>query len=176
MRRTRRFFDHLHAKMNDIERAFGGKLSWQRLDARRGCSIAHTISSGGYRSEESTWPEIQDAMIDSMIRLEAAMRPHVLAMKQEYAEPPAPVDHVGEARCGVDSGGEPPATLNRKTGSIQSLRSCGAVPAVFSTSIAVVLHCLLRASIWISGQRASAVMFRPGGLARRKLSTGRAGS
>ncbi len=78
-------FDHLHAKMNDIERAFGGKLSWQRLDARRGCSIAHTISSGGYRSEESTWPEIQDAMIDSMIRLEAAMRPHVLAMKQEYA-------------------------------------------------------------------------------------------
>ena len=30
---------------------------------------------GGYRDDEAMWPEIQDAMIDSMIRLEKVLRP-----------------------------------------------------------------------------------------------------
>jgi hypothetical protein len=37
-----------------------------------------TIGMGGYRDEESKWPEIQDAMIDAMIRLEKALRPHIV--------------------------------------------------------------------------------------------------
>jgi hypothetical protein len=32
---------------------------------------------GGYRSDESKWPEIQDAMVDAMIRLEQAVRPEI---------------------------------------------------------------------------------------------------
>jgi hypothetical protein len=36
-----------------------------------------TIGIGGYRDDESKWPEIQDAMIDAMIRLEKALRQHI---------------------------------------------------------------------------------------------------
>jgi hypothetical protein len=32
---------------------------------------------GGYRDEPSKWPEIQEAMVDYMVRLESAFRPHI---------------------------------------------------------------------------------------------------
>jgi hypothetical protein len=38
---------------------------------------SHAITRGGYRSDESKWPEIQDAMVDAMIRLEQAVRPEI---------------------------------------------------------------------------------------------------
>ncbi len=65
-------FDRLHGKKEDIERAFEGELSWQRLDARRSCQVAHTLLVGGWRSDESKWPDVQDAMIDALVRLERA--------------------------------------------------------------------------------------------------------
>jgi hypothetical protein len=54
---------------------FGGKLSWERLEGKQGCRIAY-ITTGGYKSDESKWPAIQDAMIDAMIRLEKALAPY----------------------------------------------------------------------------------------------------
>jgi hypothetical protein len=59
-------------------------LSWQRLDAKRSCRIAYTITLGGWRSEESKWPEIQDAMIDGMVRLEKALKPQIANLKMEF--------------------------------------------------------------------------------------------
>jgi hypothetical protein len=78
-------FDRLLACKEEIERAFGGELSWQRLDAKRSCRIAHTITPGGWRSDESQWPEIHEAMVDAMIRLEKAMKPHIATLKSEFA-------------------------------------------------------------------------------------------
>ena len=60
-------------------------MSWQRLDGKRACRIAYTTTIGGYRSDESKWPEIQDAMIDAMIRLENALIPHLAKLKGELA-------------------------------------------------------------------------------------------
>ena len=65
------------------KRAFGGPLSWQRLDDKQGCRIAYTTTAGGYRSDESKWPAIQDAMIDAMARLEQALTPHLEKLKTE---------------------------------------------------------------------------------------------
>ena len=62
---------------------FGGALSWQRLDNKQGCRIAYTTTAGGYRSDESKWPAIQDAMIDAMVRLEQALAPHLAKLKTE---------------------------------------------------------------------------------------------
>src|SRR5438309_2158343 len=73
---NKRMFDFLHKSKVQIEQAFGGELSWQRLDDKQACRIAHP-TLGGWRSEESKWPEIQDAMIDAMIRLEKAFAPHL---------------------------------------------------------------------------------------------------
>lgn len=71
-----RRFDELFAHKDEIESMFGGPLDWQRLDGKRGCRIRERPTPGGL-SDEDQWPEIQDAMIDAMIRLERALRPHI---------------------------------------------------------------------------------------------------
>lgn len=73
-------FDALEAKQDSVEREFGGSLEWERLDNARASRIAKYIDLGGYRDDEERWPEIQDAMIDAMVRLEKALRPHIDAL------------------------------------------------------------------------------------------------
>jgi hypothetical protein len=82
---NKRIFDGLEEHKDEIERAFGGKLSWERLEGKQGCRIAHTSTVGGYRSDESKWAAIQDAMIDTMVRLEKALAPHLAKLKTELA-------------------------------------------------------------------------------------------
>jgi hypothetical protein len=80
---NKRIFDYLHSQKKEIEETFGSELSWQRLNDKRACRIAYTISIGGYKTDESRWPEIQDAMIDAMIRLEKALASQLEALKTE---------------------------------------------------------------------------------------------
>lgn len=68
-------FDQLHARRDEIEKAFGNPLSWERLDAKRACRLNYRIDLGGYRSPEIQWPQIHDAMIRTMSRLEAVLVP-----------------------------------------------------------------------------------------------------
>ena len=70
--------DRLEKAKREIEETFGEPLEWRRLEGKRACRIKKRFSLGGYRgADEERWPEIQDAMIDGMIRLEAALRPHI---------------------------------------------------------------------------------------------------
>ena len=73
---TEELFDTLKESKEDIEDVFGEPLEWQRLEGQRSCRIGKQLSLGGYRDEEK-WQEIQDTMIDGMIRLEKAFRPHI---------------------------------------------------------------------------------------------------
>jgi hypothetical protein len=66
-------FDQLFAQKDQIEKAFGGQLSWERLDTKRASRIRANLP-GGYRSPEAEWPSIQTPMIDAMNKLEAALR------------------------------------------------------------------------------------------------------
>lgn len=66
-------FDALLARRAEIEQAFGGTLDWQDLPGRQGCRIC-TALPGGWKSPEAEWPEMQDRMIDALIRLEAALK------------------------------------------------------------------------------------------------------
>ena len=74
-------FDALIKHQEDIERTFGEPLEWDRLDTKKGCRIVKRFSLGGYRDEEEKWPEIQDKMIDAMVRLEKSLRPHIAELK-----------------------------------------------------------------------------------------------
>ncbi|MBN1121933.1 MAG: DUF4268 domain-containing protein [Anaerolineae bacterium] len=67
-------FDQLYIHKEAIENAFGAGLDWQRMDSNRASRIAYYVD-GGYR--EDNWEETHDAMIDVMIRLEAALRPYI---------------------------------------------------------------------------------------------------
>ena len=77
-------FEWLLERRVAIEKTFGGPLSWMRLDEKRGCRIACNLTDGGYRSEETLWPEIHGKMIDSMVKLEQSLRPHLETWKTDF--------------------------------------------------------------------------------------------
>lgn len=74
-------FDKLAASKKAIEETFGEPLEWQKLEGKRACRIRKVISVGGYRDDESKWPQIFEAMVGSMTRLENALRPHIQKLK-----------------------------------------------------------------------------------------------
>lgn len=73
--RNKAIFDRLFTLREEIERRFGRPLVWERLENRRACRIKDEINAGGLQSPESEWPALHQAMIDTMSRLETALRP-----------------------------------------------------------------------------------------------------
>jgi len=71
---NKKIFDQLQAQREVIEKSFGKPLSWERLDEKRACRIKHVIESGGYRSSEQKWPNIQTEMVVAMTKLETALK------------------------------------------------------------------------------------------------------
>lgn len=74
-------FDQLQAHQAAIEAAFGGPLSWQRLEGKRACRIRYTHTAGGYRAPEENWPALHDHMAAAMDRLDKALRPYLKPLK-----------------------------------------------------------------------------------------------
>ena len=74
---TEEIFNTLQEAKDRIEEAFGEPLKWQRFESKRACRIGKQFTLGGYRDDEEKWEEIQEAMIDGMIELEKAFRPHI---------------------------------------------------------------------------------------------------
>ncbi len=74
-------FDTLLKSKADVEKEFGRPLEWERLDNRRACRIRSTINAGGWKDPEEQWPEIQEQMIDAMIRLEKVLAPRIEKLK-----------------------------------------------------------------------------------------------
>ena len=77
---NKEIFDQLAEFKDEIESTFGGSLGWERLEGKRACRIRKTLTSGGYQ-DEAKWPEIQDEMIDAMIDLAKAIKPHIAKLK-----------------------------------------------------------------------------------------------
>lgn len=77
---NKRIFDDLNSHRAEIEKDFGDKLRWERLDDRRASRISKRIDYAGLGDREK-WPKLQDDMIDAMVQLEKALKKHVKALK-----------------------------------------------------------------------------------------------
>lgn len=73
-------FHALEARKDEIEGKFGDKLDWQELPGRQGCRICKDLPEG-WKSPEQKWPEMQERIIDVLIRLEAALRKPIQDLK-----------------------------------------------------------------------------------------------
>ncbi len=69
-------FDQLHAEREALEAKFGSPLEWQSLPTKRACRVRYMLKNGGYRDEEE-WESSIPKAVDTMIRFEAALRPHI---------------------------------------------------------------------------------------------------
>lgn len=67
-----RLFEH----KTEIEESFGEALEWYLMPEQKSSYIRFTVSGYNLRDRES-WIESQDKLIDAMIRLERAFRPHI---------------------------------------------------------------------------------------------------
>lgn len=76
-----RLFEALLADREAIEMEFGGPIEWSRVDNRKRCFIGVTLTTGGYREDETRWPELQSALIDTMVRLDGTFRPRINALR-----------------------------------------------------------------------------------------------
>lgn len=79
-------FERLQKSRQSIEKAFGGTLDWQELEGKQACRITKEIATGGYRDDESEWPDIYRDMIGNMINFEKAFRPHIKKLKSESSK------------------------------------------------------------------------------------------
>ncbi len=70
-------FEKLFNHKEEIEKSFGNQLEWEKLEGKRACRIRKRIKVGGYRDAEEKWPQIHEAMVNDMIRLEEALRPYI---------------------------------------------------------------------------------------------------
>lgn len=77
---NKRIFDELQSHKAEIEKDFGDKLRWERLDDRRASRISKRIDYAGLGDNEK-WSKLQDDMIDAMVRLEKALKKHIRNLK-----------------------------------------------------------------------------------------------
>ena len=73
-------FEELFKEKENIENIYGKALVWQSLEGKRACRIKDVVE-GGYRDAEEKWPEIHKNMIESMIKLDKALKTHIQKLK-----------------------------------------------------------------------------------------------
>lgn len=77
---NKNIFDQFYAHRVEIEKSFGGKLDWERLDNRRACRIKKTFTYAGLEDKDK-WDKLHDDMIDAMIRLEKVFKKPIRELK-----------------------------------------------------------------------------------------------
>lgn len=77
---NKRRFESLCANKDNIEEAFEGDLNWISSEGRRSTLIHKKVTEYGLRDTEK-WDEIQNTMVDAMIRLEKALKPYIVKLE-----------------------------------------------------------------------------------------------
>lgn len=73
----RRMIDDLHERREEIATQTGLQLDWLAMDSSAQRRIRIFVP-GGWKLQESEWPEFQDRLLDALIALEAVLRQPIL--------------------------------------------------------------------------------------------------
>jgi len=73
---NKRIFDSFYEHKKEIEGAFGEELSWERRDTQRFSEIRKRYNFPTL-DDRTTWREIQEKMIEGMVKLEEAFRKYI---------------------------------------------------------------------------------------------------
>jgi hypothetical protein len=74
--RSTRAFEALRSERLSIEQIFGEVLEWHPLQSRSGSRICLEMQ-GGWKLPEEQWPQLQDRLIDAIVRLDLALRDYI---------------------------------------------------------------------------------------------------
>jgi len=74
-------FDQLYAKKASIETAFGGELTWERLDDQKSSRVKSEMHGTIYDSDQ--WPALIEFMTDAMVKLENALKEPLADINRE---------------------------------------------------------------------------------------------
>lgn len=74
--RRLQWVDGLVSRHDELESAFGGTLDWAYQTSKTERRLRHLFSTIGF-PPESEWPEMQDRMIDALVRLEVTLRKQI---------------------------------------------------------------------------------------------------
>lgn len=66
-------FDELFRNKEEIEKQFGEKLTWERLDNKKACRIKHQLDNADYFNKDD-WNRMIEFMVDGMLRMERAFK------------------------------------------------------------------------------------------------------
>lgn len=75
--RSEAYLHALQARQEEIELDFGEPLEWLPLEDRSHSQIVKTYTQYGNLDMPDRWQELQDALIDAMVRLDQALRPRI---------------------------------------------------------------------------------------------------
>jgi Domain of unknown function (DUF4268) len=78
--KNKKIFDTLTGQKSEIEKSMGRDLIWQRLDGRRASRIK-CPNVGGYSSPETEWGQYINLQVETMHKLEQAIRPVLKLVK-----------------------------------------------------------------------------------------------
>jgi len=78
----KKIFEALLLQKSEIESDFGGSLDWQELPETDSARICMNVE-GGWRSPIEEWPNIQEKLVDAMIRLDRCFRKRVHKLKMQ---------------------------------------------------------------------------------------------
>lgn len=73
---AKRRYEFLKTKRHEIEEAFGEPLHWIYKNNQQAQSIASYCKIGGLK-DKHRWSEIQQDLVDRMVRMESAVRPYI---------------------------------------------------------------------------------------------------
>lgn len=82
---NKQVFDELKKFETEITNDFGDSLSWERLDNKKMCRVAYSLQ-GVNLFEKAEWDKMMDFLIDSMLKLEKAMKEPLKKVKRKLNE------------------------------------------------------------------------------------------